>query len=95
MNGSLSLPPQAHTKPPVSLHGQLLWREFFYAAAAGTPNFHKMKGNPVSLQIPWDENKEFLDAWTWVSHQIMQLLKKYYLLSEVYGSEIVEPCNNS
>lgn len=54
-----------YTKPPVSLHGQLLWREFFYTAAAGTPNFHQMKGNPVSLQIPWDDNKEYLDAWTW------------------------------
>ncbi|XP_071820766.1 cryptochrome-1-like [Apostichopus japonicus] len=56
---------KTHSKPPVSLHGQLLWREFFYTAAAGTPNFHQMKGNPVSLQIPWDENRAFLDAWTW------------------------------
>ena len=25
----------AHTKPPVSLRGQLLWREFFYAVSGG------------------------------------------------------------
>ncbi|XP_070532394.1 cryptochrome-1-like isoform X2 [Ptychodera flava] len=51
------------TQPPVSLTGQLLWREFFYAAAAGTPNFDKMEGNPICLQVPWDNNTEFLNAW--------------------------------
>ncbi|XP_038063798.1 cryptochrome-2-like [Patiria miniata] len=52
-----------HSKPPVSLHGQLLWREFFYTVAATTPNFHKMEGNPVCLQVPWDTNQEYLQAW--------------------------------
>ncbi|XP_072015096.1 cryptochrome-1-like [Amphiura filiformis] len=52
-----------YTKPPVSLEGQLLWREFFYTAAAGTPNFHQMVDNPVCLQLPWDNNTEFLEAW--------------------------------
>ena len=28
----------------MSLIGQLLWREFYYVAAAGTPNFDKMEG---------------------------------------------------
>ena len=36
-----------HTKPPVSLLGQLLWREFYYAAAAHTPNYHQKEGNPI------------------------------------------------
>ena len=36
---------QSHTQPPVSLHGQLLWREFFYCVGANTPNFDKMVGN--------------------------------------------------
>jgi cryptochrome len=31
-----------HTLPPVSLHGQLLWREFFYFSAATTPQFDQM-----------------------------------------------------
>jgi len=53
-----------HTKPPVSLHGQLLWREFFYCVGSATPNFDQMVGNPVCRQIPWESNQEFLEAWT-------------------------------
>ncbi|KAH0623252.1 hypothetical protein JD844_031338 [Phrynosoma platyrhinos] len=52
-----------HTDPPVSLHGQLLWREFFYTAGAGIPNFDKMEGNPVCVQVDWDDNQEYLNAW--------------------------------
>lgn len=52
-----------HTKPPVSLHGQLLWREFFTTVGAGTPNFDKMVGNPLCIQIDWDTNPQYLDAW--------------------------------
>ncbi|CAH3024587.1 unnamed protein product [Porites evermanni] len=52
-----------HSNPPVSLHGQLLWREFFFTAAYGTPNFNKMEGNRVCLQVPWDNNPEFVQAW--------------------------------
>ncbi|XP_078663628.1 cryptochrome-1-like isoform X3 [Branchiostoma floridae x Branchiostoma belcheri] len=52
-----------HSLPPVSLQGQLLWREFFYVAAAQTPNFVVMAGNPICLQIPWYENKEHLRRW--------------------------------
>lgn len=52
-----------HTQPPVSLRGQLLWREFFYCISFGTPNFDKMKGNAICRQIPWEDNKQFLKAW--------------------------------
>nr|KAG5702948.1 hypothetical protein BaRGS_034721 [Batillaria attramentaria] len=52
-----------HSQPPVSLHGQLLWREMFYTVGAGTPNFDRMEGNPVCRQIPWDTNPEYLAAW--------------------------------
>lgn len=52
-----------HSQPPVSLHGQLLWREFFYTVAAGTPNFDRMKGNSVCTQVDWDTNPEYLEAW--------------------------------
>lgn len=34
------------SKPPVSLEGQLLWREYFYVHSYHTPNFDKMIGNP-------------------------------------------------
>jgi cryptochrome len=64
-----------HSQPPVSLMGQLYWREFYYAVAAVTPDYHKMKGNPVCLQIDWKcadgtvdpkhpEAEEHLKAWT-------------------------------
>jgi cryptochrome len=33
-----------HTKPPVSLEGQLLWREFFYTVGFDTKNFDKVRG---------------------------------------------------
>ena len=52
-----------HTTPPVSLHGQLMWREFFYMNSVGTPNFDKMVGNPNVKQIPWEKDDEKLSAW--------------------------------
>jgi len=52
-----------HTQPPVSLHGQLLWREFNYLTGYSTPNFDKMVGNPIARQIPWDDDPEVLAAW--------------------------------
>lgn len=53
-----------HSKPPTSLEGQLMWREFYYTVAAATPNFDKMVGNRICAQIPWQTNKIYLDAWT-------------------------------
>ncbi|XP_071440353.1 cryptochrome-1-like isoform X2 [Hetaerina americana] len=50
-------------RPPLSLHGQILWREFFYCAATQNPNFDKMAGNPICVQIPWDKNQEALAKW--------------------------------
>ncbi|GFT22944.1 cryptochrome-1 [Nephila pilipes] len=54
---------KGYTKPPVSLHGQLFWREFFYTVGSATPKFDQMVGNPVCTQIPWIENDTFLQAW--------------------------------
>ena len=53
----------AHTQPPVSLRGQLLWREFFCLVGHATPNFDRMLGSPICRQIPWANNQEHLDAW--------------------------------
>ncbi|KAE8622837.1 hypothetical protein XENTR_v10005409 [Xenopus tropicalis] len=52
-----------HSLPPVSLQGQLLWREFFYTVASSTPNFTHMVGNPICLQIDWYKNEEQLQKW--------------------------------
>ncbi len=57
--------------PPPSLHGQLLWREFFYTAAYNNPDFDRMMNNPICVQIPWDTNPESLAKWAEVStHQV-------------------------
>ncbi|VAI56963.1 unnamed protein product [Triticum turgidum subsp. durum] len=42
---------KTHTKPPVSLAGQLLWRDFFYTVSFGTPNFDQMEGNKICKQV--------------------------------------------
>lgn len=52
-----------HTMPPVSLVGQLLWREMFYTCGYSIKNFDKMKGNTVCRQIPWEKNEKYLCAW--------------------------------
>ncbi|KAG7283461.1 hypothetical protein CRUP_035254 [Coryphaenoides rupestris] len=49
--------------PPLSLYGQLLWREFFYTAATNNPRFDKMEGNPICVRIPWDRNPKALAKW--------------------------------
>ena len=40
-----------HTQPPVSLHGQLLWREFFYLNGHGVANFGRMVVRALSRTI--------------------------------------------
>uniref|UniRef100_A0A8C9VX93 Cryptochrome circadian regulator 4 n=1 Tax=Scleropages formosus TaxID=113540 RepID=A0A8C9VX93_SCLFO len=52
-----------HSLPPVSLQGQVLWREFFCTVASATPNFTCMAGNPICLQIGWYEDTEALKKW--------------------------------
>ena len=51
------------SKPPVSLHGQLMWREYNNLMGYTTPNFDYMLDNPVARQIPWDDDPVLLDAW--------------------------------
>lgn len=54
-----------HSKPPTSLVGQLMWREFYYTASVDVPNFDKMVGNTICCQVPWDNNEKYLKAWTY------------------------------
>jgi cryptochrome len=51
------------TAPPVSLVGQLLWREFFHYVGRWTPNFDRVRGNALCRQIAWEPNAELLRAW--------------------------------
>lgn len=75
-----------HSQPPTSLLGQLLWREFYYTVAFGTPNYGQMKGNRLCLRVPWrspsDDSlaAEHLAAWTegrtgfpWIDAIMIQL----------------------
>nr|KYP54012.1 Cryptochrome-1 [Cajanus cajan] len=71
-----------HASPPVSLIGQLLWREFFYTAAFGTPNFDRMTGNRICKQVPWKDDDKLLEAWRegrtgfpWIDAIMIQLRK--------------------
>ncbi|KAG5676216.1 hypothetical protein PVAND_006065 [Polypedilum vanderplanki] len=52
-----------HSSPPVSLEGQLIWREFYYTVAATTENYDRMVGNKICTQIPWKTNPKYLEAW--------------------------------
>ena len=52
-----------HSNPPVSLVGQFLWREHWYAIGHFTrADISKMVGNPLSRQIPWDDVASDADA---------------------------------
>lgn len=43
--------------------GQLMWREFYYVAAAAEPHFDKMVGNKICRQIPWHFDDQLINAW--------------------------------
>ena len=75
-----------HSKPPTSLMGQLMWREFYYVVGAGTANFDKMEGNPICRQIPWIKDKELYAAWEnsqtgypWIDAAMTQLRQEGWL----------------
>ena len=56
------------TKPPVSLHGQLLWRDFnnlmAHDANKESPGcWNKMQDNKYCRQVPWDDDPKLLEAW--------------------------------
>ncbi|XP_026485074.2 cryptochrome-1-like isoform X1 [Vanessa tameamea] len=72
--------------PPLSLHGQILWREFFYCAATKNPNFDRMEGNPICVQIPWEKNQEALVKWAngqtgfpWIDAIMIQLREEGWI----------------
>ncbi|XP_076467399.1 cryptochrome-1-like [Babylonia areolata] len=73
-------------EPPLALHGQLLWREFFYCAATNNPHFDRMLGNSMCVQIPWDHNPEALAKWAegqtgfpWIDAIMVQLKREGWI----------------
>lgn len=56
------------TKPPVSLLGQLLWRDFnnlmAHTANQECPGcWNRIEGNKYCRNIPWDDDPQLLEAW--------------------------------
>jgi len=56
------------SKPPTSLHGQIIWREFNHLIAhsaneAKRGSWSQMQGNIYCRQIPWGDDQKMLDAW--------------------------------
>lgn len=81
-----------HTKPPVSLLGQLLWREFYYTAAAHTPNYHQKEGNPICKQIPWDDNLEYFKVNPGlVMHILLACMCKFHTGPTWCGLLLLQP----
>lgn len=75
-----------HCLTPKSLMGQIIWRDFFYCVAAYTPNFTRMKGNPICLQISWAEDEKLLESWRygvtgypWIDANMRQLKKEGWI----------------
>ncbi len=53
-----------HTKPPESLHGQLMFREMFYLLSRSVDNWDKSTNNINCKNINWDEyDSEKMDSW--------------------------------
>eukprot|EP00898_Chlorokybus_atmophyticus_P004758 jgi/Chlat1/5283/Chrsp35S05193 len=68
------------TQPPVSLLGQLYWREFFYTVGYNTKHFDAMEGNALCKQVPWNYDKSLSNLWAegrtgypWIDAIMIQL----------------------
>jgi len=75
-----------HSQPPMSLVGQLLWREMFTTLGAATPNYDRMVDNPLCRQIPWDSDAGLLEAWNtgqtgypWIDAAMRQLEREGWM----------------
>ena len=56
------------SKPPMSLQGQVLWRDFNNLMAHSANIHHPgswnhIEGNKYSRQIPWDDDPKLVEAW--------------------------------
>lgn len=79
------------SKPPTSLHGQMLWRDFnnliAHSANKHTPgSWGRMDGNIYCRFVPWSQNDRFLEAWKegktgypWIDACMMQLKQEGWI----------------
>ena len=79
------------SKPPVSLHGQLLWRDFNNLMAHDANTHHPgswnhIEGNKYCREVPWDDDPMLLKAWKegntgypWIDAAMRQLAKEGWI----------------
>jgi cryptochrome len=79
------------SKPPVSLHGQMLWRDFNNLMAHDANLEHpgcwnQMKGNKYCRDIPWDDDPQLLEKWKsgktgfpWIDAAMRQLASEGWI----------------
>lgn len=79
------------SKPPVSLHGQVLWRDFNNLMAHDANNQHpgcwnQIEGNKYCRQIPWDDDPKLVEAWKagqtgypWIDAAMRQLAQEGWI----------------
>jgi len=54
----------SHTKPPESLHGQMMFREMFYLLSRSVENWDSDVGNDSCIEVAWgDFDREKITAW--------------------------------
>ena len=63
----------------------LLLREFAFLVGSSTANFDVMQGNSLCIQLPWDDNKIYLETWRqgktgypWIDAIIRQVRQEGY-----------------
>ncbi|XP_037947512.1 cryptochrome-1 [Teleopsis dalmanni] len=53
-----------HMAGGAHITGQLIWREYFYTMSVNNPNYDRMDGNEICLNIPWaQKSTEQLQRW--------------------------------
>jgi len=79
------------SKPPVSLHGQLLWRDFnnlmAHNANKNQPGcWNRIEGNQYCRTVPWDDDPRLLEAWKqgktgypWIDAAMRQLAQEGWI----------------
>lgn len=79
------------SKPPVSLHGQLLWRDFNHLMAHDANqqcpgSWNQIHGNKHCRDIPWDDDPKLVKAWKqgqtgypWIDATMRQLSQQGWM----------------
>ncbi|EDO40786.1 predicted protein [Nematostella vectensis] len=88
--------------PPATLFTGLVRRELFLHVASHNADLDKMLDNPLSVQFPWEENKEGLERWKegktgfpWIDAIMRQLREEgwiHHLARQAVGCFLTRGC---